>query len=96
MKKEKDVYAADLIRYYKDLLRQHTLGELKTILSEHDKWFSTFDVYETDFETIKKRKKLRLKKEIVNWIGNTDPIMAEGGLMDFLDFIKTKGFLREL
>lgn len=68
---------------------------LKEILKFHDEFYCTFNPNETDEETLKERKKIKSKQNIIDWIMRTDPILADGGLIDFMKFVKEKNLIKK-
>ena len=60
-------------------LRSKSFNFLKELLDKHDKWFP----YEYGPE-ISRVIVVKDKESIIKWIMGSDPIFAEGGLMDFM------------
>ncbi len=65
---------------YKNKLNKLSLDEVKNILSEHDIWFLSWDEFPEERLSVKNSK-----EDIVNWIINTDSLIGENEIFDFLN-----------
>lgn len=70
-------------------LEKASYENLKIVLKEHDAWFLTMD----DEYVVPERMKVKKKKEIIDWILSTDPILEEGGLVSFIVEMQNQGLL---
>ena len=80
----------NIMKTVRSILEELSYPQLLLLLDEHDKWFKTFD----DVNLIEERNiASRSSMRIVDWICNSDPVIAEGGLMSFMEEMKNKGLL---
>ena len=70
----------------RDTLYGYNLHKLKEVLKLHDKWFLSWE--EPDLREERQKVNEDDKKCIIDWIMETDPIIVEGGLFDFLKHVE--------
>ena len=68
------------IREARNKLLLLSLEDLKEILGRHDEWFLNWDEFPDERRQVNEND----HPSIIDWIMETDPIMVEGGLIDFL------------
>jgi len=71
-----------LFEHAENHLKQMSDNELADVLAKHDEWF----VDDTDEDLVEIRRNVNEEnsEDVIEYIINTDPILVEGGLFDFL------------
>ena len=71
----------NIMNKYTEKLKKLPRKKLEKVLKLHDEFFNSWEDFPEEREVLKNDMST---ESIIEWIMGTDPVMTEGGLVDFL------------